>query len=409
VAGSQWDLASLGETFKNILSKAENLKEERKKAIQKDIDALIADARKIEPRYGAQVGVSYMTETGYESYGWDFGNHDRLKGVALKLHENFGGRPILAAAFACKTTGENYRAMVKWIKVVHGHAEAVLMDSAPEEVKDIYTKMSKALMPVWQRFDEVTTKMFLPSVRESGLGIVVDAKWSSKQWQKDLPSMEKAMPMLELGLLVGINDAKLFERAMTEYRKALNELYEKARGAAPAEANIPDFKIPAPESEKVTSGTLFFYTIPAEAGLDKQVQPVMGVGKGAAVLALSKKHAERLMTSTPLALKGGPLARKGDLVGMAVVDWPAFIDATLPWVEFGVMSAGAIAQSTDGSDAGAKKAKEELAAIQKQIRTVAEVLKCYKGASSVSYLEDGKLVTHTEKVIKDLDKAPAEK
>jgi hypothetical protein len=35
---------------------------------------------------------------------------------------------------------------------------------------------------------------------------------------------------------------------------------------------------------------------------------------------------------------------------------------------------------------------------------VYEVFKCYKGSTSATFLEDGKLVTHTELVVKDLDK-----
>jgi hypothetical protein len=296
--------------------------------------------------------------------------------------------------------------MVKWIKVVHGHAEAVIMDSAPEDFKEGYTRISKALLPVWKRFDEITTKDFLPAIRESGLGIVLDAKWTSKQWQKEIPAMEKAMPMLELGLLIGVSDATAFERAITEYRKALNELYEKARDAAPNKDNIPEFKLPAPETEKVTSGKLLFYPIPEEAGLDKQVQPVLGIGKSVSVFTLSKKHAERLMTSTPLAYKSKPLSRKGDRISVAVLDWPQFVDTALPWVEFGLM---AMTFATSDDVGGAEKAKAKVGEILKQVKIAAEVFKCYKGSSMVSYLEDGKLVTHGETIVKDLDKAPASK
>ncbi len=179
---------------------------------------------------------------------------------------------------------------------------------------------------------------------------------------------------------------------MTDYRKTLNELYENVRGVLPNKENIPEFKIPAPESEKGANGLLLFYPIPEEVGLDKQFQPTFGVGSNVSVLTLSKKHAERLMGKTGLKMTSGPLSRKTDFVGVSVLDWPALIDAMSPWVEFGMMTAPV--------------PKDKLGQMQKDAKVVFEVLKCFKGGSSATFLEDGILVTHVEKIVKDLDKAP---
>lgn len=390
-AAAYLDLSSIAEQVKNALAKTDALKEERKKAIEKDIDALVVESRKYAGNYGAKLAYSYLTPTGYEGYAFDYGNQDALKGVSCRLGENFGGKPIFAAAFGCKADGTAYKDFVKWVKIVHGHGEAVFLDStAPDEAKEAYKKISAATLPVWKKIDEITTKLLLPSIKDTGMGLVIDAKWKSKQWQNMVPAMEKEMPMLELGLLVGISDAKGFEKAMNEYRKAFNDMYAKGRDAAPNKETIPPFAVPDPTTEKVASGTILFYPLPEEAGLDKQVQPVAGIGKNASVIALSKKHAERLMATTPLAVKSGPLARKGDLVGLSVLDWPQLIDAATPWVEFGVMAA---------PDLPVKK-EDAL----KQLKTVFDVLKCFKGSSSASYLEDGKLVTHAELIVKDLGK-----
>jgi hypothetical protein len=391
-AQGSWDLEGTGKSLKDILAKAEQISAERKKAIEKDLDQLIADARKYKPVLGAQVSFDYMTPTGYEGYSYDYSNHDSLKGVSLSLQNHFGGSPIFAAAFAFNPTGEYYANAVKWLKVVYGHAEGALMDVAPQEGKDEYQKFTKAIFPILQRFDDITRKQLLPAMKRSGLGIVLDGKWSSKQWHNQAPAMDKPMPAPELGLLLGITDADGFERAMTDYRKTLNELYEKVRDVVPNKENIPEFKIPAPEREKGANGVLLFYPFPDEAGLDKQFQPTVGIGKNVSVVALSKKHADRLMASTPLTMKSGPLSRKGPLVGVAVLDWPALIDLAAPWVEFGMTTAPI--------------PKEKLNESLEQARVVFKVLKCFKGSTSASYLEDGKLVTHVEKVIKDLDEGP---
>ena len=396
-AGSQGDLESMGKSLKEILAKAPQINAERKKAIEKDLDAMIAEAKKYTPTYGAALSYAYMTPTGYEGYSYDYGNQDRLKGVACKLQEHFGGSPLFATAFACKPTGEYYAQMVKWLKIIYGHAEAAVMDVAPQEGKDAYQQFSKVLFPILQRFDEITRKQLLPSIKESGLGIVLDAKWASKQWHNQAPPMDKEMPGPELGLLVGISDAKGFEKAMADYRKTLNELYEKVRDVVPNKENIPEFKIPAPESEKGANGLLLFYPFPDEIGLDKQVHPMVGIGKSVSVLALSKKHVDRLMGVTTLSMKSGPLSRKTDLVGVSVLDWPSLMDVVSPWVEFGVRMA---------SEGNAEFPKEKIGEMIKQGKVAFEVLKCFKGSTSASFLEDGKLVTHSEIVIKDLEKAP---
>ena len=41
-------------------------------------------------------------------------------------------------------------------------------------------------------------------------------------------------------------------------------------------------------------------------------------------------------------------------------------------------------------------------AIIEQIGTGAEILKCYRGTTSVTYLEDGATVTHRESVFEDV-------
>jgi hypothetical protein len=175
---------------------------------------------------------------------------------------------------------------------------------------------------------------------------------------------------------------------------------------APNNENIPEFKIPSPEAEKTAAGTLYYYPIPEEAGLDKQVQPTFGLGKKVGVFALSKKHAERLLAETPLKVKSGPLARKGNLVGVCVVNWPAFVDAVRPWLEFVVpMSMIASAGSAEDDPNAKQKLKEAADLIVKQMRPVFPILKVFKGATWVSYVEGDALVTHGQMVLKDLPKA----
>jgi len=376
---------------------ATRLDAKRKKVMARDIDAFADELQKRRPVFGDDVSFTFLTGSGYEGYSHDLSNFDHLKGVKVKLAEHLGGDPLFTAAFGSRLDPTLYPWMAKWTRKGYEHAETLIEELADDEMKKEFQKFTRVFGPLFKKLDETTTKLLLPSVQETGLGIVVDARWSSKQWRKEMPKTEQALPMLEVGLLVGINDPKRFASAMTAYRMTINELNEKA--GAPDTFNLPEFKIPAPDTKKGKNGTLFSWAIPEESGLDRQFQPTAGVGKDVSVLTLSAKHTERLLTPTPLTIKDVPLDAKEDLVGVGVLNGPALIDAALPWVEFAIRST-IIAKGGDDKDE--KVARKMADAFIKQAREAATILKCFKGASSVSYLEDGRLITHTRIILRDL-------
>src|SRR5207249_2461231 len=158
------------------------------------------------------------------------------------------------------------------------------------------------------------------------------------------------------------------------------------------EGKVPEFKIPEPQTVKAKGGTLYFYPLPEEWGLDKQVIPTAGLGTRVAVLTPSHGMAERLLSRQPLEVDGGPLGDpKRPLAAAAYVNWPAFVDALTPWVELAVEKSGV-----------GKDIPPPFGDVNKQARTVLEVLKCFRGVTSATYLEDDVLVTHHESVYHDL-------
>jgi hypothetical protein len=93
---------------------------------------------------------------------------------------------------------------------------------------------------------------------------------------------------------------------------------------------------------------------------------------------------------------GGPLAEKDRPLAAAVVfDWAGLVDAATPWVEFG-------ATKYMESASGGKVTAEARSAVLEKVEVVLEVLKCWRGVTSATYLEDGVLVTHHETVFRDL-------
>jgi hypothetical protein len=215
------------------------------------------------------------------------------------------------------------------------------------------------------------------------------------------PGTEKAMPLPELGLVLGVRDAELLGKAMGEYRKLINDALAAARELS--QGLMPEIRVPPAERQEVKGGVLYYYPIPAQVGLDKQIVPTAGLGKQVAALTLSHSHAERLLARKPLQVHGGPLAdSKRPLLGAIYFDWPALLNTAQPWIELGIQTAVA----KEGAPTGKKGKRAKLAInpeeILPQVQTLLEVLKVYKGTACAIYLDDGVTVTHARSVIQDL-------
>jgi hypothetical protein len=387
------DVDGMVEMVKNLLTQAP-IDDKQRKRIDKDLEELAKDVKKYVPELGAVVSFGFLTDRGQESYSYNYGQHPSVDGTKpLELLNHVGGNPILAVVGRSKPSPEAYQTFVKWVKKAYGHAEEAFLPQLGANEKDQYEEFKKAFFPLLKRLDETTAKMLIPALADGQSGFVLDAKWSSKQWVKlFLPATEKALPLPEPAVVLGVSDAALLRKAMGEYRQILNEIIAKVHDLDPS-GNVPDVKIPAPESAKVKDGTLYFYPLPPF--LDEQIVPTAGLSDRVAVLTLSKAQAERLLATRPLKVEGGPLAdyARKPLASAAYFDWPALLDAASPWIEMGTKAIAANA----GVDEG--KPTED---ILKQVRTVVEVLKVFRGYSSATYLEDGTLVTHGETVIRDL-------
>jgi hypothetical protein len=393
---SQEDIDSLAVVAGHALDAA-GIPADKRKAIMKDVASLAADLKKNLPDPGASLSFSFLSERGYEGFDYQYGRFPELDGSKpLTLLEHVGGEPILAVVGRSKGTLEQYRAFSKWIKVAFGHAEPLIVEKLDKDQKEKYEQVSKAVLPLLRRLDEVTGKMLLPALEDGQAGFVLDARWKSKRWQGDMPEADKPLPMLELAVVVGVSDAELLEKAMKSYRKIVQDAIAKAKELAPP-GEVPPIQVPEAQVKMAKSGKLYFYPLPAEWKVDPQVAPTAGLSERVGVLALSTGHVERLLARTPLKIEGGPLAdTKRPLAGASYFNWPVFVDALTPWVMFGLEQAHIERVLPGGGDE--KQAQE---AVFKQVRTVLEVLKVFRVSTGATSVEDGVLITHTETVVRD--------
>ncbi len=382
---------------KQFLEAAE-VPEQRRKAILKDVSALASDLKKTLTPPGASLSFSYLTPRGYEGYDYQYGEFpDRDSTQSLTLLNHVGGNPIFAVVGRSKGTLGRYQTLAKWIKIIYGHVEPVVLEKLGEdgETKQKYQEVAKLVLPLLKQLDNITATMLLPSLADEQSGFVFDAQWKSKQWHPGLP-FDKELPMPELAFLVGVSDRALLEKAMKAYAKLIEDALTTAKENLPPDAQPPFTKLPQPQVKTVPSGKLYLWRLPQEWQLDRRVALTAGLSEKVGLIALSAEHAERLLASKPLKVEGGPLAdRKRPLTGACYFNWPGLVDAISSWLIFALEQAPLEKPLPGGED---KKQRQELI---RHVRAVFDAMKAIRVSTSATYIQDGALITHSEVVIRD--------
>jgi hypothetical protein len=402
------DIDNAAAEAKKYLEKAEIPDGIREKLV-KDLAELAKDIKSFIHEKGALMSFAFLSEQGQESYTYDWSENPGKDGSKpLTLLEHVGEAPLLAVVGRSTYKPENYQLLVKWIKKANSYFEEVVLPLAGEAEKGKYDQFTKIFYPLLQRLDKATATLLLPALKDGQSAFVLDGKLTSKQWQKFLPTTDKPMPILEPALVLGVSDADLLRQAMREYRTVTNELISKLHDLQP---EVPDKQIPEPETQAVKGGTLYFYPLDEDLGVDKQIMPCGGLSNSVAVLAISKTHTERLLAPTKIKA-GSPLADTSKpLAGAVIFDWARLVTTLGPWVEFGMdewlKKQGSGAAGEEEGAAAQKKGKPGKngptpAEIMSQVKTGLEILKCFRGYTSATYFEDKALVTHGLTVIEDL-------
>lgn len=383
VAASAKDIDELVKDADELLKLAD-LKPAQIARIKKDLEALAKEIKAALPEPGAALAFSFLSDRGYEgySYSWakDF-TSDASKPLTLLNH--VGGNPLFAVVGRSKTSPDEWTKFVRWVKTAHGYFEELGVPRMNAKEQDQYKEAMKAFLPLLRRFDEAMTKLILPALSDGQNGFVLDGKLSSKQWFPMLPPADKPLPILEPALIMGVSDADKLAQGADEVRKIINQIILEVRKLEP-NSQVPEFQIPAPKQMKLKAGTGYAWSLPAELGLESKVAPSAGMTNNVAAIGISMGHVERLLVATPLKVSGGPLAdSKRPLSAAVYFDWAGCIDTLRPWVDYGLALAGPQVPA-------------------EEIRAVLDILQCFRGHTSATYLEGGVTVTHSEEVFQDL-------
>lgn len=371
-------------------------------------EELIADVEKFaeyikenasEP--GSYSGYTIMMPDGYESYTYDWGEKPQLDASQqLPILKYVGGDPIALFAGRGKSSPEQMDAMQTFFSRAGYYGEQMALQQLDEEQKGAYDQLKADLLPLVKQLGSVTRDKLAPALADGQSAIVVDAKSTSDSWFVMMPPSDGELPMLEVGVVMGVSDAGLLKEAFTDYFDITQQILDTLHEASTGELRdmfpgpIPPIQLAKPASKAVSGGTVYYYALPAESGLDKQIAPNAGVSESILAASLLPRFTARLLAGTPLA-GSGPLAQTDrPLAGAFHISFSGFLEAVDPWIDYGLkLGLNAGANGPTGSPMGN---------IPQQVHDVVDVLQCFRGVSGVTYKEGNATVTHALWQFEDL-------
>jgi hypothetical protein len=397
------DIDQLCAVLEQQLSQTD-LGEEKTKQIMDDARTLADDIKSLVPEAGAEMALSFLSEQGVESYDYKWGDQPQLDGSKpLDLLEHVGGNPLFGIVGRAKTNPKDYDMLTKWLSTGWKYFNEFALPAMDEPEREKVAVYIKDLMPLVERLDKATRESLIPALADGQSALVFDGKFESKQFVNQLPAWEKAMPLPELALVIGVSDANLLKKGVKEYLTIAVDTLEVVRKNDPQvfeefkknskSPQFPDgFKLPEMAVTEGSGYSIYGVTIPSEIGLDKNFVPNAGLSDHVAVLSLSTKHSERLLQKTPFTA-GGVLAKTDRPLATAIwFNWAGLLDTAKPWIDFGL-------DQVDESQLGGDRAT-----VVEQVHVFLDVLKCIRCLTLESHLEDGCLVTHSLTEIHDVNK-----
>ncbi|MFO7901878.1 MAG: hypothetical protein R6U98_04395 [Pirellulaceae bacterium] len=391
-------------------------------------EELIADVEKAAeyikervPEPGSYSAYSIMTPEGYESFSYSWSSESALDASQnLSIVQHVGGNPIAFYAARGKSDPEEFEALATFVSRLGYYGEQLARAQLSEQQLTIYEKLKGDFLPLVERFGQVTREKLVPAFADSQSALVLDAKSKSKSWYKAMPPTDTELPMLELGVVMGVSDASLVKEAFSEYfdmaQQALDKLHEASTGDLREmfPSAVPPIELAKPATKDAGDGTVYYYALPEQTGLDKQLAPNAGLSETVLVSSLLPRFTARLLSETPLEATG-PLANTDRPLGAAFkLDFAGLLDGVSPWVDYAVGLSGQVstqaqgpqafpqAQPPGGAGEGMPMNMNPIANLAGQADELIEILKCFRGVSGVTYKGGEAMVTHSQWRFEDL-------
>lgn len=378
--------------------------EKLKREFQKDINRLYKQLADESDSAGAIMSFAYQSERGYETFAYDWSKNEILDASKrLTLLNHVGANPILFVVSRSVYDPAEYDVVASFLPRLFRYAEQSILANLGPVQQAKYRQVRKLAIPLLKRLDKTNREALIPSLKDGQSAFVLDARIQSRKWFPTMPPPGKPLPMLEVGIVLGVSDAELLKKACREYFAVAQKFLTGLSQQFPNE--VPPLTIPAPATTNTPEGTLYSYRQLQNLGVDAQLAPTGGLSKSVAVMTTSPSQARRVLRSTSVKLPAGFHTNfDRNLASAGFFNWPALLDAATPWAEYVVRLAVNGPGGRNEEGAVPPPDNQQTKMILGQMHDVIDVLKCFRGASTITYREAGAMVSHTKTVWQDLKK-----
>jgi len=374
--------------------------------IREWLDESAAALAKRLPVPGPRMAFSYMTPDGYAGQAWNWSRNQPLDGGRrLDLLDHAGGEPLAVMVTRLRSDptllDDAESAARAGLRLYRRYGLPGLDDAEAAEV----AKYEEVLLPLAERLGIAIRDKLVPSLADGQIGLVLDAKSKSKRPHRDLPGSAEPLPLLEPAIVLRLTDEKRFRSGLSDIFELADEAVAALRQLN-AESLPAEYRVPAPVKDKVESGTVWTFAVPA-AGLDAAVAPAIGVGDKAAVFSLVPRQADRLLAAARLQTSPGenfgePLASAG------VVDIAGMLEALRPWIVYGARYASVAQRDGHVSADTELQAEDETPQAREVVEAMSGILdacQCLRSAVRETIVKDDVLVTDWRAVVRDMPAA----
>lgn len=400
--GSTADIEQLAELSEQAAQRA-GLSDEAAAEARRILDKVAAAMRRQMPIAGPTMGYSFMTDSGYEGYDWNWSKNLPYDGSKrLDLTSHVGGAPLAAWVIRGRTDAAQFEELVSVGGLAMSFLRRHVLPRVAGDDRDKVEAFDERLAPLAAKATEILRTKILPATADGQLGLVIDDKGRTKRLTEALPASADPLPLVEPAIAIRLTDAALFREGLSDLFSLADELVEQIRAVDPG-AVPSGYRIPEPEKTKVPGGSVWSFRL-GGAGLDEQIQPSIGVGDEVAVLSFVPKQAARIVAGAPLETGSQLTKYEEPLASAAALDVAGVIDLVEPWLVYAARY-GSVQQAEGEVDAdrvlSVDDENPQARDILGQVKVVLEALRSIRVAVAETRVTPEATVTRWRNVIRD--------
>lgn len=379
----------------------EDMDPDLKRDLLSDLEEFIADVT-VTPTAGPVLQVAWMKAEGYEGKIYEWGKAKSIDySKPLGILKNVTGSPVFFHASRMRDNLATYRTVSKWVRRVaqrvekYGTPATVEVDSEEAKVR----KALKQLAPTFERMDTMMQTMLLPGLADGSWGIQFDIE------SIVLPDEVRAMAPFDVisiptvSLVLGVSERPKVEAAGKELVRIVEDmkpvLQDIAKDRGPDAEPIPD--IPEPDVSATETGVVLAFPVPGkEADESPAYALALGLSDTAMIVARNKEVATKRLDSQKCEIEVLGMQDKslGSVTYFSFVEVIGLLES---YVDLGMR----VAAEQDPQLA------QQISAMKDGGGFVFDLLRCFRGTTTVTYEEDTAIVTHYEVRFADVPSAGA--